>query len=312
VAVGGTSLLLDGSNHIASETAWNDGPNSSTGGGISVAFTAPPWQASLGISNPGSMRLVPDVSLNADPNTGYLVYSSGFGFPVGGTSASCPMWAGATALLESLSDQQSFPKRQGILSAALYPAASLFHDITLGDNRQPGTGSNYVCQVGYDLVTGLGTTDFFGIGNGLLTTVSGTVTLSGSASMAQPLTFEFRSTGNPSFSRTLTPDASGAFSLTVARGSYNLAIQGSKWLRKVVAADASAGPVSGLTVTLTSGDINGDNAVNIQDLGLLADAFNATPASPNWNANADLNGDGKVNIADLGLLADGFGQRGDP
>src|SRR5262249_31216791 len=151
VGVGGTSLFLNGANHITSETAWNSGANSSTGGGISVAFNAQPWQASLGISNPSNMRLVPDVALHADPNTGYLVYSSGFGFLGGGTSASCPMWAGATALLELLSDQNSFAKRQGIFSAALYPVASLFHDITVGDNKQPGTGSNYSCQSGYDL-----------------------------------------------------------------------------------------------------------------------------------------------------------------
>jgi hypothetical protein len=52
--------------------------------------------------------------------------------------------------------------------------------------------------------------------------------------------------------------------------------------------------------------------VDITDLGLLADAFNTTPASPKWNVNADLDGDGKVNITDLGLLADNFGKTGDP
>jgi hypothetical protein len=67
-----------------------------------------------------------------------------------------------------------------------------------------------------------------------------------------------------------------------------------------------------VTATLSPGDVNHDNQVDIIDLGLLADAFGTTPASPRWNADADLNGDGSVDILDLGLLADNFGKSGDP
>jgi hypothetical protein len=76
--------------------------------------------------------------------------------------------------------------------------------------------------------------------------------------------------------------------------------------------DLSQGEFSDLSAILHPGDIDGDNSVGIQDLGLLADAYLSTPSSPKWNANADLNGDNRVDILDLGLLASNFGQVGDP
>jgi serine protease len=144
--------------------------------------------------------------------------------------------------------------------------------------------------------------------------ITGTVTLNGAVNEAQTLTFEFRPTGGgANVTRTVTLGATGAFTLTdIPPGSYNLAIKGRKWLRRVVAVNASNGNVSGVMATLLPGDVTGNNVVDIADLGELADAFNATPASPNWNANADLNCDGKVNILDLGLLAENYGRSGDP
>jgi hypothetical protein len=44
----------------------------------------------------------------------------------------------------------------------------------------------------------------------------------------------------------------------------------------------------------------------------LTDAFNTTPIYTNGTASADLNGDNAVNILDPGLLADRFGKEGDP
>jgi hypothetical protein len=143
--------------------------------------------------------------------------------------------------------------------------------------------------------------------------VSGTVTLRGCLNLAQTLTFELRSTDGGSFTRIVTLAADGSFSLTaIPRGSYNLAIKGVKWLRKVVAVDASGGDVSGVTATLLPGDVNNDNRVNITDLGLLADTFGRSLGQTGYNASADLNADDKVTISDLGLLADSFGKQGDP
>jgi alpha-tubulin suppressor-like RCC1 family protein len=149
---------------------------------------------------------------------------------------------------------------------------------------------------------------------GVYATVSGTITLSGCVNSAQSLDFTFRPTDNSGdFVKTKTLQASGAFSLSgIPQKDYTFHIQGTKWLAKNVSVNASGGSVSGVTATLLPGDINNDNTVNITDLGLLADAFNTTPASAGWNPNADLNCDGKVNITDLGLLADNFGKSGDP
>jgi parallel beta-helix repeat protein len=58
------------------------------------------------------------------------------------------------------------------------------------------------------------------------------------------------------------------------------------------------------------GDVNHDNRVNLQDLVLLAIAYNSVPGNPKWNPNADLNGDGKVSLQDLVLMANHYGQTG--
>jgi hypothetical protein len=147
-------------------------------------------------------------------------------------------------------------------------------------------------------------------------TVSGTVTLAGIAATApaQTLTFTFRPASGAPFTRTANVLPEGAFTLSdIPPNTYDLAIKGPKWLQTVVSGLSVKGqPVSNVTATLRPGDINNDNTVNLDDLGLLADAFDTTPADPDWNANADLNGDGKVDISDLSLLVDSYGTRGDP
>lgn len=84
VGVGGTTLTMSGNTFI-SETAW-DG----SGGGVSEYETAPSYQ---NISSADGHRAVPDVSFDADPNTGVAVYDT-FGYngwlTVGGTSVGSP------------------------------------------------------------------------------------------------------------------------------------------------------------------------------------------------------------------------------
>ena len=64
--VGGTSLRMSGTSR-SSETAW-----SGSGGGVSSVFSTPTWQ-----KGSGGKRTVPDVSADANPNTGYAIYSAG-------------------------------------------------------------------------------------------------------------------------------------------------------------------------------------------------------------------------------------------
>ena len=79
-------------------------------------------------------REVPDVSADADPNTGYVVFSDGqAGAITGGTSASAPLWAALTALANASSTCRGLTL--GFVNPALYQIAGIsyltnFADIT--------------------------------------------------------------------------------------------------------------------------------------------------------------------------------------
>ena len=99
-------------------------------------------------------RGVPDVAGNADPTTGYQIYSDGKSQVVGGTSAVAPLWSALIARLA-----QTTGKRFGLIQTALYagvsPGADVagFHDITSGNNGAYSAGP------GWDACTGLGSPD---------------------------------------------------------------------------------------------------------------------------------------------------------
>ena len=144
--------------------------------------------------------------------------------------------------------------------------------------------------------------------------VSGKVNLQECKNLAQPLTFTFRPTdGSATFVRTQTLAADGSFSFSnIPARNYHLAIKGIPWLQTVIPANASDRNVSGLAPVLLTGDINNDNVVGLDDLGLLSDAFDTVPGNALWNPDADLNCDGTVNLDDLGLLSLNFDLIGDP
>ena len=176
-SVGGTTLSVQKSNvneNYLSETTWNDGRGSAGGGGVSIFWPIPQYQKKAAIltanayPNSGTsatMRNVPDVSLNADPNTGYLIYvtdpkAGGGYYQYGGTSASAPLWAGFTALVNQSraiagKGPIGFPNPAlysfgpGGVNASRYSAD--FHDIADGSNNIP-----FVAVPGYDNATGLG------------------------------------------------------------------------------------------------------------------------------------------------------------
>jgi kumamolisin len=77
---GGTKLFLDQTtNRWNSETAWPAEPKSTlgSGGGLSMMFSRPSWQIGTGVLNGFSngMRQVPDVAADADPVTGFSIYT---------------------------------------------------------------------------------------------------------------------------------------------------------------------------------------------------------------------------------------------
>ncbi len=115
----------------------------------------------------------PDVSLDADPGTGYAIYCTDPGDPfcavgeftpqpgwvrIGGTSCSAPLWAGIAVLADSRHEA-----RLGLFNYTVYPFdspagyASQFHDIT-----KYGNGF-YPAGPAYDLATGIGTPDIFNL-----------------------------------------------------------------------------------------------------------------------------------------------------
>lgn len=156
VSVGGTSLKVTSAGAITSESGW-----SGSGGGISSYETQPTYQKGV-VAQSTTRRTTPDVSYDADPNTGFPVYdtyNNAVSAPwdqFGGTSDAAPQWAALVAIAD-----------QGRIAAGLAPldgvsqtlpmlysmAATNFHDITTGTS----TGNpRLTAGAGYDLVTGRG------------------------------------------------------------------------------------------------------------------------------------------------------------
>jgi subtilase family serine protease len=150
VAVGGTSLTLNNNNSYQSESAWSDG-----GGGVSTQEPKPSYQSSVPLLTGTSNRAAPDVSFDADPDTGVRVYDTYNSYyrGIGGTSLSAPCWAGLIADADELRDAAGYGTLDGFSETlpALYSLPSTdFNDITTGNNGYPALP-------GYDLATGLGT-----------------------------------------------------------------------------------------------------------------------------------------------------------
>jgi kumamolisin len=152
LACGGTRLTAQ-DNNITQEVVWNEGANNgATGGGVSTQFAVATWQANLqattsqGKATALTMRGVPDVAGNADPESGYDVRIDGTDTVIGGTSAVAPLWAALIARIN-----QTSGKAAGYLNPQIYKAPQAFRDITQGNN------GDFEAAVGWDACTGLGT-----------------------------------------------------------------------------------------------------------------------------------------------------------
>jgi len=145
---GGTTLTLNANRTIHSETAW-----SGSGGGISMFFSLPKYQQPVGTLASRSWRNVPDVSLDADPNTPYaLYYLQSWALAVGGTSAVAPNMAALYAQIDEYWGHRLGIAQTGLYNGFLrrtYPGAA-WHDIVSGSN------GDYSAHSGYDDATGVG------------------------------------------------------------------------------------------------------------------------------------------------------------
>jgi hypothetical protein len=206
-AVGGTSLG-HGTQVLGpppTEQVWNDGlyySEGAGGGGISSTFAMPAYQQALGTvsgsngtpcaATSGDCREIPDVSADADPSSGYVIYDTlnnlGGWNALGGTSGATPLWAAVLAVVASADGNTA---GYGALNPTLYLLAqqspnTYFNDVTSGNNDYNATsGGQYPAMSGYDMATGLGTPEAASLAAGFFATpldvaVSGSQTYGGS------------------------------------------------------------------------------------------------------------------------------------
>jgi kumamolisin len=162
IGVGGTKLVITSGN-VVDETTWNEG-----GGGVSIFWNIPSYQKNINTSPSAlgstSKRMIPDVSLNADPATGYLITMGGSFYQVGGTSAAAPIWASFYLLVNEARTANGMG-RVGWTNPLLYQLNPILYDIKDGS-----TNGYYPAVNGYDMATGLGT--LYGKGAQVLSTLT--------------------------------------------------------------------------------------------------------------------------------------------
>ncbi|HSC49437.1 MAG TPA: S53 family peptidase [Gaiellaceae bacterium] len=161
----------------AGEVAWTF-----SGGGFSDTFARPSYQAGTlpagSTAIPAASRGVPDIAFQASAATGALVYLSlppdgndsninqtGW-YDIGGTSLSCPQWAGLVAIADQLNGGGLGPINPALYKLGANPSkyANDFFDITqtgdaghVNDNQEDPSIPGYPVTRGWDPVTGLGT-----------------------------------------------------------------------------------------------------------------------------------------------------------
>lgn len=155
-----------------SQTVWNDNCTAqgcgAGGGGVSTMWSRPSWQVGPGINTAtATRRIVPDLSVMADPSTGFIQYftgtdtglcdhtcSGGWG-GIGGTSIGAPL-VSALVAVAAQACTTSPGGRLGFINPSLYAMSSTdFTDVTSGNNDLYGVGG-YTADVGYDMASGLG------------------------------------------------------------------------------------------------------------------------------------------------------------
>ena len=155
ISAGGTSIVRDVQGNFIGETGWSTTPNAPIGsksggsGGPSLYEPRPAFQ-NLVMKTVGKARGTPDISFDADPQTGVCVYSTAHGgwLKDGGTSVAAPALAGiinsANHRATSTQNELSYIYSQAVKNYHVY-----WHDILGGNNGYPALA-------GYDFVTGLG------------------------------------------------------------------------------------------------------------------------------------------------------------
>jgi hypothetical protein len=270
--VGGTTLSTTGPNGSwSSETVWNRGNGTGSGGGVNLNnVPIAGWQTGINMAtNQGSttLRNVPDVALTAENI--FVYYNNGSSGGFGGTSAAAPLWAGFTALVNQQAALVGKPP-VGFLNPAIYAIGkgpnytNDFHDIMTGNNFSTSSPANYPAAPGYDLCTGWGTPNGQNLINDLVTPDTlGILPANG-----------FNAAGTPGgpfslMSQNYSLTNSGAGPLT-----WSL-INTSVWLNATAtSATLATGATTNITINLTAAASN-----------LLVGNYAATVELTNWNTH---------------------------
>jgi kumamolisin len=140
----------------SSEVVWDTDDVEGTGGGLSSIWAAPSYQHAISGAS-GAGRTVPDLTLDADPASGYMIYTLVYGWiPVGGTSAGAPMFASLMALAN-----QYNATTYGFVLPLLYAVGKAepgkyFSDVTIGNNETYDVPGYAKARPGFDAASGWG------------------------------------------------------------------------------------------------------------------------------------------------------------
>ena len=171
LAIGGTNLAVSGGLR-SNESVWYNRTSSAEGTGFSAWDTRPAFQ---NVVSTNAKRGVPDLVMDADPNSGVNVFFGSGTSPselsgVGGTSLSAPLFAGLLADanqgrivngLPTLTSDQALSMIYALIGTPLY--STCFYDVTTG------TSNGLTAGIGYDTPSGMGTP----IASGLLQYLAG-------------------------------------------------------------------------------------------------------------------------------------------
>jgi hypothetical protein len=228
-----------------------------------------------------SMRLdevVGGIGVSIDQNTGILTFT----YP-GGTIASTPLaasqWYHVAAVVRSGGSPQTELYVNGNLEGTgVYPTTAMLPGyFTIGTAYWGTTQTNW-----QGLIDALAISDaaldpntFVLKAGGLqVGTVSGKVVLSDFSDAKKwlvPIGIEASQGGVVKLTERVDPQADGSFTTktALAGGDYDVAISAASFLKTVVHVSVNGPTTIADPVTLVNGDINGDGAIGLLDLGVL-------------------------------------------
>lgn len=235
IGVGGTIVTTTSSGNWSGEYVWNSTAYTpgqacnngwGTGGGWSRFYSTPGYQQNMSgagwappappkwpLSGP---RGIPDVAMDAA--TWVDIEYPGYGWmPTGGTSLASPMFASLMSVVLQAMNRGYQNTPPGFLNVPIYaigksPAyGSSFHDITLGNNRDP---QGYSATTGWDPCTGWGSPDAVNLLGGMRTVLPLKYNISGFVLN--------RSTGLGIPGVNITASQGAGTAVTAANGSYSV------------------------------------------------------------------------------------------